>query len=275
MKKASFIKNLPRGIILTAYSLFIIIPFYMVIVTAFKPGNEIYSNPLGLPKKLVLENFKIAIERGNLLLYGINSIIVTVVSTILVVVLNLLCAYGIYKIEKMKIGFIIYSIIMSGLIIPQVGYVSTILTYQRFHVYNTLQGLIIRTLVGSLPISVFLFLGFFRSIPKEIEESALIDGCGDIQLLINIIGPLLGPATSTVALLNILASWNDLFGPVLLLKNPRFYTIPVGLLNFKNSYSANYELFFASIFIIGTPIVAVFYKFQDKFVESLTGSVKG
>ncbi len=264
-----------RIILLFIYSLFLIFPFYMVLVTSIKPGNEIYVNPTGLPSRIVLENFVEAFKQADIWRLMLNSIFVTATSVIIIIFLNVLCSYGIYKLFNKKIGVFIYAIIMMGLMVPMLGYVSIILLYMKIHLYDNLLAVIIANVAGSVPLSVFLILGFLRTIPRELEEAAYIDGCSDIQSLWYVLVPVIRPVIATVAIFFSLTSWNNLLLPLLLIRNPKLYTIPLGLLIFKGNYQTQYNLLFAAAIVTSIPILILFLAFQDNFVESLSGSIKG
>jgi raffinose/stachyose/melibiose transport system permease protein len=257
------------------YAIFLIVPMYIIVVTSFKTSGEISVNPLGLPKHLTFSNFTTAFEQARLLKYGLNSVFVTVVSVFFILVVNVICAYGLYRIFNKKLGVMLYSFIMLGMMVPGVGYITTILLYRDLHLYNSLQGLILSNIAGSVPFAIFILTGFLRSVAKELEEAGTIDGCSDFQKLTRIMVPVIIPAIISIGVLNMIFTWNNLFGPLLLIRNKELFTIPVGLLNFKGQYSTDFQLLFASIFIVSTPILLIYFKFQKAIVESLSGSVKG
>lgn len=271
-KKTLF--NLPGRLLVYLYAVFLLSPMYVIIVTALKTREEVSTNPLGLPKRIAFENFYHAIVKGEILKYGLNSLIVTCISVLLVILLNTLCAYGVYRIFHKKLGALIYAVIMLGMMVPTVGYVPIILLYRKAHLYNNLSGLIVATVAGSVPFAIFILVGFLRSVPKELEEAATIDGCKDLQILRYVLVPVIMPALVTIAIFNLISSWNNLFQPLLLIRKKELYTIPIGLLNFRGKYSTEYNLLFAAVFIVSAPVLIIYFKFQKNFVESLSGSVK-
>jgi len=163
---------------------------------------------------------------------------------------------------------------MLGLMVPSVGYVSLILLYRSFHLYNNLLGLIINAIAGSIPFSMFILVGFLRSIPKEFEEAAVIDGCNDLQSLLFVLVPIIKPAVATIAIFNLIASWNNLFTPLLLINKQKLFTIPIGMLAFRGNYSTDYSLMFAGAILVSLPMLIMYFMFQKNFVESLAGGVK-
>lgn len=274
-EKKNYLAIVFGKLLIFAYTVFLLLPLYIIAVSAFKTREEIYINPIGFPVKPVFTNFIDAVIQGKILQYGMNSVIVSGVSIVLITIVDVLCAYGIYKIYSKKIGIMFYSIIMFGMMVPSVGYVSTILLYRSMHLYNTLWALIVSNVAGSLPFAMFLLVGFLRGAPKELEEASIIDGCSGIKSLIHILIPVIMPAIITVVIFNLISTWNNLFGALLLNRKERYFTIPVGLLNFRGQRSTDYQLLFAAVFIVSLPLLVIYFIFQKNFVESLSGGVKG
>lgn len=257
------------------YSITIFTPLYVLLTTALKDGKEIYTNPTGVPASLHWENFRIAIVEGHILEYARNSLIVTVVSVLLIVVLQTLCAYGLYRLQETKLGRVLYTICIAGLMIPAVGYASTILLYRQVGMYDSLWALIVSSVASSLPFAVLILVGHLREVPKELTEAAIVDGCGSFRLLRSIIVPVIAPAITSIGVLNMINVWNNMLMPLLLLSSEENYTIPVGLMSFKGNYSVQYNYLFAGIILAAIPMLVIYFACQKKFVESMTGSIKG
>lgn len=275
MKKGNILFEIPGRLMVYIYTIFLLTPMYFIVVTALKSGEEVYTNPLGLPARVMLNNFIEAFVKGNMLRYSINSIIITVSSVVLILLNNIIVSYGIYKLFNKKIGAIIYSFIIGSMMIPGVGLVAYIIMMQKLHLYNNLHGLIISSAAASLPFNVFILLGFLRTIPRDLEDAAIIDGCSDFQSLFYVIIPIVKPAITALGIFAFVGSWNNLMGPLILLKDPNLFTIPIGLTAFRGTYTVQYNLLFAAILIASVPLVILYLKFQDNFVESLSGSIKG
>lgn len=275
MVKKNYFSFVMGKLLILIYAVFLLVPMYMVVITSLKSKAEFYTNPIGLPQNFQFSNFYEAFVSAKILKYGANSLFVTGVSVFLIVVFNVLCAYGIYKIFNKRIGTIIYGVIMLGLMIPGVGYITTILLYRSFHLYNTLYALIVSAVAGSVPFSMFILVGFLRTLPKELDESAKIDGCNDLQALFYVMVPNIKPAVITIAIFNMLTTWNNLFTPLILITKEKYFTLPLGLLAFRGNYSTQYNLMFAGALIVSIPLLLVYFKFQKYFVDSLSGGVKG
>ena len=264
-----------KALILTLVSIWLLLPLYLIVMTAFKPPAEFTVNPLGVPSRIYFENFITALTKGKVLSFGLNSVFVTVISLVLIVTLNLFCAYGLNKIQNKLYGKLIYSFLMTGMMIAAVGYVTMILLYQRAGLYDSLWGVIVSTVAGSVPLACFLLMGAIRAIPGELLEAATIDGASDMQSLLSVILPLITPTVSTIIVLNLITSWNALLTPLLLLRSAKNYTLPIGLLTFRGTYNVQYTVLFAAMLMSAVPLIIVYFTLQKKFVESLAGALKG
>lgn len=251
-----------------------LIPLYLLLITAFKSEGEVSVNPIGLPKNLQLRNLYDAIVGADLLRVSLNSIVSTGATLILVVIFNTLVAYGIHKTYNKKLGGFLYSLIVITMAIPSTGLVNMLILYRQFHLTNMF-GLILNQALSSIPFSVFLMVGYMRSIPKDFEEAGLIDGCSDFQSLIYILFPSIKPILATVVILSMVSSWNNLITPLLLLRDKRFYTIPIGIFSFRGTYHINYPLMFSAVILTSIPLLVFFLTQQKKFVEGLAGGIKG
>lgn len=257
------------------YSVFVFLPLYVLITTALKTDKEIYTNPVGLPVAPQWENFLVAIEKGKILQYALNSILVTVIAVVLIVILQTLCSYGLYQLRTTRLGKVLYNICIAGLMIPTVGYSSLILLYRNVHLYNTRAALVVASVASSLPFATMVLVGHMKQVPGELLDAARVDGCSSFKILTKIMVPVITPAITSIGVLNLINVWNNMLTPLLLLSDSSNYTIPVGLLSFKGNYSTQYNYLFAGIIITAIPVLLLYFSSQKKFVESMTGSIKG
>lgn len=258
------------------YGLILLVPLYFVIITAFKSGAEITTDPLGLPATLHWENFANAFEEGNILQAAWNSIYTSVIGVALLMFNAVILAFCCHNLRNSKVGTILYMLILSGLFIPKVGFVTQVLLYRRLHVYDTPLALILGTAVGNIPFCVFILTGFLRTIPHELEDAARVDGCTDMKLLAHILVPVIRPALVTIGIFSFCGTWNSVTGPLLYIRSEENYTIPMTLLlNFTSTFTTKYELLFAGVLVTTIPVVIIYIFCQKYIVASLTGSVKG
>lgn len=257
------------------YSIFVFMPLYVLITTALKTDKEIYTNPVGLPAVPQWENFFIAIEKGNILTYALNSILVTLISVILIVILQTLCSYGLYRLRHTKLGKFLYGFCVTGLMIPMVGYSSLIILYRDSGLYNTRAALVVASVAASLPFAVMFLVSHMKHVPSDLIDAARVDGCSNFKILTKVVVPVIMPAITSIGVLNTINVWNNMIMPMLLLSSSEKYTIPIGLMRFKGNYSTQYHYLFAGIIITAIPMLVLYFTCQKKFVESMSGSVKG
>lgn len=275
MKVNNRFASIPGRLVVILYAICLILPMYFILITAVKTPQEITLNPIGLPSEVHFENFWSAIIEGNMLQCGINSVIVAVFGVTLSMLCIVMLSYSLVKLRKLAIGRLLYSLVIVGMFIPNIGWITMIHLYQSLNLYNTYLGLIVANAVSGISFGVFMVYGFMISIPDELEEAAILDGCTDFQSLWHIVLPVTKPAIITVAILNFCNNWNNMMTPLLLLTDADKYTIPLGILAFKTDYSTNYSLSFAAILLAAIPVVVLYLRFQKYFENSLTGSVKG
>ena len=158
--------NVLGRVIVWLYALVLLIPLYFVIVTAFKTGAEITMNPLGLPENLQWVNFINAFQEGSILRSALNSIVTSVIGVGLLLINAVVLSFCCHRLRNQKIGTILYMIILAGLFIPKVGFVSQVILYRRPHIYDTPLAIILGAAVGNIPFSVFILAGFLRTVPR-------------------------------------------------------------------------------------------------------------
>ena len=263
------------AVLVGIYALILTIPFYFVLITALKSEQERIINPIGLPMNPNLKNFVTAWVEGNLIRATINSVIITGGTIALLLTGVVLVSYCLNRIRDYKLSTIIYMFVLSTMFIPGVGTPVLISLRREIGLYNNLLGEIICGGVG-ITSGVFIVSGFLRTIPRDLEEAAALDGANDFQICTKVIVPLIRPALITVAILAFTGTWNDTLGPMLTLRDRELFTIPMSLyLNFTTELSAEYTTLFAGVIMTCIPIVIVYCKCQKYFMSALGGSVKG
>lgn len=271
----SLLYKIPAKLIVYAYAIILIIPMFFVVITSFKTAADVTMNPLGLPTEWVFGNYKEAFVRAGMLRASFNSLVVSVG----VVFGNLAnIAFVTFCITRMlhkKLGKIVYAAVIGTMLLPGGGLVSFILMMMRLGLYNKLIGLILPGILGGLAFNVLILTNFIKGMPKDIEDAAMIDGCGDFQYFFWVLLPLIKPALTALGILSFVGTWNNLFSPLVILRDPKLHTLPLVLMKFRGSYSTEYHLMFAAILMAAIPLVIIYLKFQHNFTEALAGSVKG
>jgi raffinose/stachyose/melibiose transport system permease protein len=263
---------------LSAGALMVIFPIYLTVITAFKTPSEIAKNFFAPPGSFYLGNLEYILVRSKFMLYVKNSLLVTVVSVALIAIFTPMVSYAIARnMDQSKLykGFYFYFLL--AIFVPfQVIMVPLTLVMQKFNLMNH-TGLILCYLSMSLTQAVFLYTGYIKSIPLELEESSFMDGCNVPQTFFLIVYPLVIPMTATIVILNSLWVWNDFLLPLLVLnKSNTFWTMPLFMFNFKNQYSFESNLAFAAFLLALLPIIVLYSFMQRYIIAGLTnGALKG
>ena len=267
--------NIVGKSIVYIYTLILIVPLIFAILTAFKTGTERVLDPLALPAELRFDNFITAWEKGDLLNAIKNSVIISFSTIALQLASIIFVTYHLDAIRDTKIGNAIYMIIISSMVIPSVSGVTSLMMRRQMGLYNNLIGEILCGATG-IAFGVFVASGFLRTIPRELQEAAMIDGASDFQIMTRVITPVIKPALVSVAILNFTGCWNNTTGVMLTLRDKELYTIPMALLlNFTQQISVQYEIVFAGVIMTSIPLIVAYCYCQKFFVTALAGSVKG
>lgn len=278
MSKAGKLSKALAYIIAFIVFCFYIFPFILIIINSFKSNGEILTNPFALPESWHFSHFKEVFVRMNFPVTFKNSLIITVFSTLLILLFSSMAAYHLVR-KPTKYNKIFFSILVASMVIPFQS-----LMIPLIHIYGAKFRLIhqmpIPLLIGfyigfGSSLSIFIFHGFIKSIPYEIEEAARIDGCNTLQTYFFVVLPLLKPITVTVAVINILWIWNDYLLPSLVLNTESVFTMPIKMKVFFGTYMNDWELLIPAILITILPIY-IFYFLCQKYVISgvIQGSIK-
>ena len=277
MRARSAVKKAGAGIMELFVLLIMVVPIYYLIVTTFKTPAEAAASPLGLPVHFTFENYTNAIEAMN---YGqafSNNLIIVVCSVVLLIIFSSMSAYVIAR-GKKKMYKVINGIFMVGLIIPfQISIIPLYKMMAAVDLMNTHPAVIlVDVFCINLPLSIFLMRGFVNTVPMELEEAALIDGCGIFRSFWKIIFPLLKPIISTVAILDTLAIWNDFMTPLLMLQSSEKQVLLQQVYKNVGPFSTNWTAFFPMLVMATLPLVLFYLVMQRQIIEGVVaGAVKG
>ena len=254
-----------------------VIPFLFIVVTAAKDQFEAGQLAFSLPSTWTIgDNVKqVLTDNDNLLVVAFkNSTLLTVVSVSLLVVLCSMVAFVLQR-RPGRVANGVGLLMLSGLIIPP-AIVPTIWVLQKLHLFKSIPGLILVEVAFTIPFVVLLFRAFIASIPRELDEAAIIDGCGGLRLFFSVIFPLLRPVIITVILTSSVAIFNDFVNPLYFTPGDENATVQLTLYNYLGRYNTQYNLLFADILLITIPPLLLFVFFNRKIVEGQTaGAIKG
>nr|WP_275984150.1 carbohydrate ABC transporter permease [Paenibacillus hamazuiensis] len=256
--------------------LLFIVPFYFVIANSLKTFAEILINAAGLPKSLNFSNYVRVWDIMKFPKAFLNSLLITVFSNLGLVVISSMAAYRLVR-TPTKINNMIFFAFVAAMVIPfQSIMIPLVKVASDVGLMDSIPGLVICYFGFGVSMTVFLYHGFIKSIPMEIEESATVDGCSPYGVFWRIIFPLLKPMTVTIILLNSLWIWNDFLLPSLVLNSPDLRTIPLATFSFFGQYTKQWDLALAALVLGVLPIIIFFLFMQRHIIEGITaGSVKG
>ena len=252
-------------------------PVVLAILTSFKSKPELAKSVLSLPQKLYLENYNGAIERSDIVNSLKNTVLVVAPSVVLIVFCASMSGYTVARhYKESRILRLLDKTYLASLMIPfQILMIPVYKIYKTLHMLNTLHGMVFMLVGKSIAYSSFLYVGFVKSIPREIEESAYIDGCSEFKCFWLITFPLLKPISATVAALHTMWLWNDFNIAVILLQKEAVRTITIKQFYFFGQYTADYGMAFAAAILSMIPVVACFMLMQKYIVNGIVvGAVK-
>lgn len=249
-------------------------PFYIIVVNAFKTKAQLFASTLALPKSIIGANFKDAYRELDFFNSLFHSLFITIVSVAIIIIFSSMAAWMLER-TKSKISNIILMLFVASMIVPfQSVMLPLIRLMGKLHFLNV-GGLIFMYLGFGASLSVFLYHGFLKSIPKELDEAAVLDGCSKFQTFWYIIFPLLKPMSVTVSVLNVVWIWNDYLLPSLVINKPNTMTIPLKTFFFFGEYTKQWNLALAGLILDIIPVIIFYFFAQKHIIKSVTaGSIK-
>ncbi|MGP4038737.1 carbohydrate ABC transporter permease [Gracilibacillus sp. D59] len=278
VKLSSKITRIVLRIILLCLTIIMIYPLVWNIIASLKSNEEILESPWTLPMELHFENFVRAFTEANIGGYVFNSIFVTVLSLIIMLILAIPASYVIARFHFPGRKFL-HNFFLAGLFIqPILIMVPLFLLVNDLKMTDNIFSLSIIYAITNISFSIYLLIGFMKTIPKEYEEAARIDGCGYISTLIRIIIPLAKPGIITVSIFNFFTFWNEYALALVLITSDEKKTIPVGLVNLMEvqRYATDWSALFAGLVIVLIPTVVIYVLVHRKLTEGMMmGGIKG
>jgi ABC-type glycerol-3-phosphate transport system permease component len=256
---------------LVGWVVIICAPLLWVLMSSFKTTSQIFQSPFTLPTSLNFDNYVSAWTTASIGSYFFNTVIVVGFALVIVMLLGSMCAYYLARYE-FKGSRIIYYLMLAGLTFPIfLAVVPLFQTLRGFGLLNTFPGLIITYVAFALPFTVFFLFAFFRTLPQEVAEAAMIDGAGPWRIFFTIMLPMATPGMASVAIFNFLGLWNQFLLPIALNTNTNMYVLSQGMASFASQagYAVNFGALFAAVVITVVPVLVTYVIFQ----RQLQGSV--
>lgn len=274
MKATKRRNNAILFVILLLVSLVYIVPILMMVLGSFKDKGEVLAFNLALPTVWHFENYAHVIETGNILRAYVNSILVTTFTVIVTLVTGALTGVVIAR-NNDRCANGIYYFFLFG-ITATMQMVTTFYLLKTLNLYGTYFGVIMVFIAINLPFTVMTITSFVRGVPKEIDEAAIIDGCGPLRLIFQVLMPILKPIMTTNLIIVAIGTWNNFMVPLYFFNTSAKVTIPLTVYNFYGLYSRNWHYVFAAMVLTVLPVVILYLCLQKYIVGGMTsGAVKG
>ncbi|WP_325176732.1 carbohydrate ABC transporter permease [Paenibacillus alkalitolerans] len=271
--------NVPLTMLAYAVTFLVMIPLLWMVLLSFKSNEDILNHPFTLPKAVSFENYARALETLNLGLMYKNTFIIAIVTIVIEILITFMSSYAlarmVFRSEKLRRS--ITAFLLMGLAIP-----AFILLFPVYRITimlglnNTYASLVLPYIATAISFNTLLFTGFLRGFPREVEEAAVIDGCGLISLGRSVVFPIVMPVVATVFIFNVLYIWNEFPFAVTLISDDSLTTISLGISQFKGRFNIDYGGSIAASMLIIIPQLVFFGFFQRFIIEGMTaGAVKG
>lgn len=271
--------KLKNSFIYSVLIIFAIVNAYPIVwmaINSFKSEKEFAVNQFGIPREFVFENYISAWKTANLGTLFTNSLFVTTSATVLTVFIGAIASYFLSRFD-FKLSKPIYTFFIFGMLIPiHATLVPMFILMRNLGLLNTPITLIFPYIAFHLPITIFILTSFMKAFPKDIEESAIMDGCGIFRIFLSIVLPMSRPALATVVILNFIYNWNEFSFALVLINDPALQTLPLGLASFAGQFTTNYGAQMAGLTMSLLPILAFYLLLEKEIVNGMTaGAVKG
>jgi raffinose/stachyose/melibiose transport system permease protein len=262
-------------VLLLIVTLIIFVPLLMMFLGSFKDSLEVTAFNLKLPRVWHFENYLEVIKEGNLLLAFFNSIFITFISVVLTILVSSTASFILAR-RKARLTEFLYFFFFAGMLMPM-QVIPTIGVFKVLHLYGSYLSAMLIYCATNISFSCFLYTGFIKGIPKDLDEAAMIEGASLWRVFFSIIFPLLRPVNITVFMLVFMSIWNDIYIPLYFLPDPNKWTMPLSVYNFFGQYQgSNWNLVFADLTLTALPVILLYFFAQKYIVSGLTaGALKG
>ncbi|MDD9269548.1 carbohydrate ABC transporter permease [Paenibacillus sp. GCM10023248] len=266
----STIKAIPLYVIALLLLVFTGYPFLYMVLTSFKTQEEFFMNPFSLFTSVQFGNYILAFQKG-LGSYLFNSIVVTVVSVVLIVLISALASYPLSRL-KFRGNKLLFLLFISGMMLPiHSTLIPIFILTKNMGLGDSIPALFGPYVAFSLPISIFILSQFMAELPREVEEAAEIDGCSHQRIFWNVVLPMLTPALATIVIYNFIHIWTEFIFALVLITSPENMTLPLGMQKFYGEFTVNVPALMAGLTLASLPLLLIYFMAQEKIVTGLAG----
>ena len=255
--------------------LLLVFPFLWVVLTSIRPASELFSDELQLmPSSITLANYR-AVFASGFAVYVRNSLLVSIPATIISAALSFLAAYGFsrrtFRLRYTLLIFVVFLQLFPFIVLTTPIY----FIYYRVGLVNNLFGLILTYIAITIPFSIYMLLGYLDSVPRELDEAAIIDGCSTIGVMLRVVLPIAWPGVAATAIYTFVQAWNEFLFALTLITDNDLKTIPIGLANLFGQYTTQWDLVMSASVVATLPTLIIFLFLQRQLVSGLAaGAVK-
>ncbi len=264
--------------VLILYSALALFPLLLIAINSFKSKKGIFRDPTALPlgELYSTKGYQSVLANGDFPLYFGNSLTVTLISLVLILLLGAMAAHGLTEYRFKGNGLLGLYLIL-GIMVPiRLGTVALLELFVKLGLTNTLTALVLVYTAQGLPIAIFIFTEFLKSVSGEIKDSARIDGLSEYRIFFEVVLPLIRPVIATVAVFSMIPIWNDLWFPLILSPGEETRTVTLGIQQFIGQYTVNWSAVLAALTVAIVPVLIMYVIFSKQLIRGITaGAVKG
>ncbi len=260
--------------VLILFALTTLYPFVWVLLSSLKTDHEVFANAFGLPKQWMFSNFYEAFTGAQVGTNFFNSLMYAACCVAVVLLCASMTSYALVRAVKTKRLYLFFT---TGIMIPtHAVIIPLVIILRNLNLINTRMGITLAYIVSNLSFSIFVLTGFMRTLPKDLEEAAMIDGCSRLRLFFSIVLPISKPGLATIGTFSFLNAWNDLLLALVITSSPMLRTLNLGCYNLRAQYAQRYALISAGLVILIIPVAIMYILFQEQVVKGMTaGAIKG
>jgi raffinose/stachyose/melibiose transport system permease protein len=268
-------RTFARECILVVVGVVFAVPLFLLAVLSLKSNNDMLIHPNSIPRHPEWSNYSLAWAGGGIGSALVTSAIITLGSVMALIVVGLICAYTLAR-RQSRLSTGVYLLFVLGIILPfQLAILPIYVVMRKLHLTASIFGMIVLYTGLLIPLTVFLYAGFVRALPRDYEEAAYVDGASFWRTFRRVVLPLLRPVTGTVAILTGLIIWNDFFASLIFLYGSKHETLPVAIYSFVGEYETRWNYIFAAVVISIAPVLAFFVFAQRQMIRGFSGGIRG
>ena len=262
-------------LVLILFAVIVLYPLFFIFMTSFKSNFDVISNPFGI-RTFQPQNYWEAWESGRIGRYFLNSVIITVITLAIQMVVIVLASYSFAKLKPWGHNILFILFLVGLFVTTEMITVSNFSTMKKLGLIDTWTALILPYVSSGIALATYISTNYIRSLPKELDEAAIVDGASIMQLLTKIALPLMKPILATIFIFNFQGAWSEFYWALIVIRTEDKRTLQLGLMNFQSQFGTDYGVLTAGLVMATLPILVIYIMFSSQFIGGMTmGAVKG